>query len=430
MMLPAIRATLLLALATSLASCQKRAEPVPTPTQDQWRRVQEAMFDEAPTVAHPIDAVFGEMVRLIGWEVEPTSLEVGERFTLRLYWEVLQPTSRRWHIFVHLDGEGRQNLDHEAIHNGYPSVYWSPGEIFVDEVRGELDPRVGNGTIRLYAGLFAGDDRMPISRAGEGVVEADGRLFIGTVDSAWKPVEYRVRRASGTIRIDGQLDEPAWRRAPQTEKWVNPSDGSEAALETWARVLWDDEALYVGIYAEDSAISATMTERDQHLWEEEVVEIYLDPGNDGRNYLELQINPNNAVFDAVFARATQRDVESASRFTLEGLESAVHIDGTLNDDSDTDRSWTAEVRIPWTSLPDIEEHLPIANNAQIRANFYRYDRSRGATATHFAWSPVGPGSFHQPERFGTLIFTGAPRRVVRVNDETPPATPEGSGETP
>lgn len=432
-------ACLLLCAGSTLAvgGCQQRRDPTPTLTQDQWRRVQENLLETAPSPQFPVDAVFGEQVRLIGWDMEEGSVAAGERFAMTFYWEVLQANpNERWQIFVHLDGSGRQNLDHDAIGGIYPSVYWQTGQIIQDRVEGELSNALGDGTIEVFVGLFRENDRLEVSRAGLGTVADDGRLGVGSFSATWNPPDYSIRRATGAITIDGALDEPAWRRAPQTSRWVNPNDGAATPLESWAKLLWDDEYLYVGMYAEDPDIAAAMTDRDQNLWEEEeVLEIYIDTGGDGRNYLEFQINPQNAVFDARFPRPTNRDLEPARAWNLEALETAVAIDGVLNDASEPDRSWTAEVRIPWTSLPDADQVLPLENGREFRLNFYRYDRSTGRPTTYYAWSPIGGGSFHKPERFGVARLQGNPRRraIEPAPDGAtgivvqPPAATEGSG---
>jgi hypothetical protein len=394
-------------LALVLVGCQRIQEPIPTLTQDQWRRVNENILTEAPDVAHPIDAVFGEKFRLIGWEMEPESIEAGDEFTIVFYWEVLQTTTDRWHIFVHMDSGMRQNLDHEAMANAYPTVYWEQGQIIRDEVSATLNERTQDGDVRLYMGFYRGDDRLPVSRAGEGRLEEDGRLYIGQFSASSDP--YEIRRFTGEFTADGQLDEVAWRRAEQTTDWGQANSGEEMPLESWAKVMWDSEYLYVAMHAEDPDIFATMVGRDEELWNEEVLEFYWDGARSGRDYLEFQVNPLGTVFDANFPQHTNRDWPVSAQWNLEGLEIAVAVDGTLDNREDEDRSWTAEMRIPLTSLPSMPS-IPPENGDRVRLNFYRYDRSGSDNATtYYGWSPVVSGSFHQPERFGEAVFRGHAR---------------------
>lgn len=414
------------------AACQKREEPVPSLTQDQWRRVNENLLDEEPEVSHPVDAVFEESVRLIGWNIEPQSVEAGEDFEITFYWEVLEELDDRWHIFVHLDANMRQNLDHEAVQNIYPTVYWEQGQIIQDSVRATLSDGVAADEIAVFIGFWRGEDRMTVNRAGAGTLEEDGRLRIGSFDVAREV--YPIRRATGRMRIDGRMTEAAWRRAEQTDLWVQPSDGSDTELESWGKILWDDEHLYVGMYAEDPDILAEIATRDGHLWEEnEVLEFYFDGMSNGQDYLELQINPHGAVFDAQFPRPTGRNLEEAIRFDLRGIEAEVYIDGSLNGEGDDD-FWSAELKIPLESLTPMP-NVPPNNGDQVRINFYRFDTSSDDSVRAFAWSPNMGGSFHQPDRFALAAFEGAPanRPPPRPDRRSPvegsgAGAPEGSGE--
>lgn len=71
----------------ALASCQRRGEPVPTLTQEQWARVQENFLKVAPAPQHPVGAVFGGKFKLIGWELSPAAPQIDEEVKLTLIWE-------------------------------------------------------------------------------------------------------------------------------------------------------------------------------------------------------------------------------------------------------------------------------------------------------------------------------------------------------
>lgn len=418
---PLVAAPLLVA---ALPACQRIEPPVPTPTADQWRRVTEQILDEAPTPMFASGAVFGDRVRLIGWDAEPAEVELGEDVTLTFYWEVLQPFDQRWWIFVHLDSANRQNLDHEAIDDLYPTLYWEPGQIIVDTVETTVGTDTPPGPLRLFVGFFRGEDRMPVTSPGESTLQDDGRLDVGTFEVSWTAPTYMIRRASDAIRIDGRGSDRAWTRAQRTGNWVSPVDGQDVdGVRSWGKMLWDDEALYVLMDARDDDVWATLTNRDANLWDEEVLELYLDPGNDGRDYLELQINPLNAIFDAHFVDPNNRDLETARAFNIPGIETAVYVNGDVSNRDDRDRSWTAEVRIPLDSVPGLREATH--EGGVMGGNFYRYDRPADGEARTVAWSPVGGGTFHNPSRFGVVRFEAAPEAP-----EGSGAAAEGSADTP
>lgn len=403
------------ALLLSIVGCQRIEEPTPTPTTDQWRRVQENLIDEAPAVEHEVGATFAEGIRLIGWDVEPDSVEVGEEATFTFYWEALEEVEDRWYIFVHLDSNTRQNLDHEAIDGLYPTVYWKPGDIIRDSITTTLSNDVTTEDVGVLIGFWRDDDRMEVSEPGQARVEEDGRLHVGSISASWTAPSYVIRRTTGAIDIDGRPGDRAWQRAARTPHWVHPNTGDDVSgVNTWAKLLWDDEFLYVLMNARDTDVWATIDTRDGDLWTEEVLELYLDARADGRDYLEMQINPLNTVFDAVFPQATGRDLESARAVDVAGLESAVWVSGSIDDREDRDRSWTAELRIPLAEIPGLA--LPIGAQTELALNFYRYDRDTDGEVQTAAWSSIGGGSFHNPARFGTATF------------EPPPPDQTGSGD--
>ncbi|WP_437876370.1 carbohydrate-binding family 9-like protein [Sorangium sp. So ce513] len=226
--------------------------------------------------------------------------------------------------------------------------------------------------------------------------------------------ELAVRKlAPGTaIAIDGRLDEPAWQAAARTGPFVNVSTGREdRSLPTQgeARLLWDDTFLYVGFDVSDRTITGGFPEdaRDPHLWERDTVEVMIDPDGDGDNkdYYEIQINPQNLVFDSQFDDYNAPRGGPSGPFGHQewsaGLTSAVVLRGTIDDDSDEDRGYVVEAKIPWSSFAKAKAAPPSPGDAW-RMNFYAMQNNGGA-----AWSPIlGEGNFHRARRFGRVRFVG------------------------
>ena len=407
-------------------SCQRRGEPIPTLTQEQWSRVQENFVTGLPSGATPINAVFGSNFKLLGWQITPPDPRLGSKVKVSLYWECLETTETPWRIFLHLDGSSRQNLDHDAVGNAFPTARWQKGNILRDDVEAKVDAATGD--ITLFAGFFKGSERLAVTDPGTGKLEADGRLRIGSFTPVWEPPTLEIKRVTAPLVIDGRVSDRAWNSAAQTPLWRDPVSGDEVSgLDSWAKLLWDDQYLYVAFSGRDTDVWANLTDRDANLWEEEVFELFIDAGRNGTNYLEFQINPANTVFDAVFADARNRKLDEAKARNIEGLESAVYVNGTLNKRDDTDRAWTAEVRIPLAAIPSLG-NLPPRDGDTMRVNFYRYDRGAGDDATTLAWSAVGAGTFHNPERFGVATFVGAgtPLMPGMADGSGAPAA-EGSG---
>ena len=377
-------------------------------TGEQWRRVQQHLLDEAPPMRFPVDAVFDERIRLLGWTVDREQVEPGDEIKLTFYWEALTEITEPWMIFLHLEHRQRQTVDHHAIEGALPTNQWPVGKIIQDEVRVTLRSTFAPGELQIYTGFFRGETRLRVSREGAARLTEDGRLRVGGLNVHWEPPTYQIRYTPRAPQLTGRGDDPMWRRAPRSELFVHPTSGEPVPhLDTTFQALWDEHYLYVFMTGKDTDVWSTITERDGNLWDEEVMEVYLDPGGQGRDYVELQINPLNTQFDALFPRATNRDLERARAWTLEGWETHVHVQGTLNDPSQADEGWSVEMRIPWASLPNVEA-VPPHQGVTLRANFYRYDRTRDGGVQTLAWSPVGGGSFHQPDRFGRLVLRGGP----------------------
>ena len=211
---------------------------------------------------------------------------------------------------------------------------------------------------------------------------------------------YEVLRASSPIRVDGRLDEPSWRAAPGVGPFVRNRDAAPVPNGTEAKVLYDDRFLYFSFRSEDENIWATMRRRDQHLWEEEVVEVFLQADPRVPHYIELEVNPLGTLLDIyLIDRRKHLPYES---WNSAGLRWAVRVDGKV-DGRASDRGWTCEIALP---LEDVvtAPHLPPLPGERWRMNLYRVE-SRPAPLG-LAWSPTMEGDFHIPSMFGEIIFSG------------------------
>jgi hypothetical protein len=211
--------------------------------------------------------------------------------------------------------------------------------------------------------------------------------------------DYVVHRAAGRIVIDGVLAEASWDRAEPAGPFVRSLDGKPCGVQTIARLLWDDDSLYVAFHVEDPDISTPFSGDDEPLYTSNVVEIFLNPSGDLSRYDEIELAPSNALFDASFTGRRQgMDLTWSSR-----ARHAVHLDGTLNDPRDVDRGWTAELAIPFAALTGMPARRPRRGD-RWRFNLYRLRQSPGQTAEGQAYSPPMVGDFHAVDRFATMRF--------------------------
>lgn len=176
----------------------------------------------------------------------------------------------------------------------------------------------------------------------------------------------------------------------------------EARWSTRVRIAWSDVGLHVGFTCEDGDIWGGYRGRDEPLWEEEAVEVFLSPGPESPvRYLEFEFNPFGAVFDAMVdnPRGDRSAMHVRPEWNCEGLRSVARIDTER-------RQWHVDALLPWTGI-----HAGPVPPAVWRANFFRIERPRNAPGEFSAWScPLtDPPDFHRPERFGLLRLAPAPR---------------------
>lgn len=212
--------------------------------------------------------------------------------------------------------------------------------------------------------------------------------------------ELHVHRAASAPHIDGELSE--WSEAVRTETFVNTMDGAHESLAPSARMMWDERALYLAFEVEDRFLRASGQQRDDHLWEEDCVELMLDPDGDEQRYLELQVSPGNVVFDTWFD--TYRAPQPFGHVTwTSGLESAVRVHGVVGDD-EADDGYDVEIAIPWTAFTVAgRDGSPPEEGETFRIQLYVLDtREEGQWGV--GWSAPLVGDFHVPSRFGRVVF--------------------------
>jgi len=225
---------------------------------------------------------------------------------------------------------------------------------------------------------------------------------------ALKQVSVKKLPSGEVITIDGVLSEGAWKGAAGTGAFVDVGSGLPNAripVQGNVRLLWDDTFLYAGFEVKDAQIRGGFAEdaKDPHLWDRDTVEMMIDPDGDGDNkdYYEIQVNPQNLVFDTQydgynFPNGNGRGPYGHEEWSA-GLTSAVKLAGTMDNDSDDDEGYTVEVKVPWASFAKAKRSPPAVGDVW-RMNFYAMQNNGGVS-----WSPIlGQGNFHRASRFGRV----------------------------
>lgn len=220
-----------------------------------------------------------------------------------------------------------------------------------------------------------------------------------------QPHHYVCYRTSETLKIDGIADEPAWQKAQPTEAFADISgEGFPTPIyETRAKMLWDDDFLYVSAELEEPNIIAKLSQRDTIIYYDNDFEVFIDPDGDCQNYFEIENNARGVIFDLMLDRPYRCSGNFLLQWDCPGLQLAVHHNGTLNQPSDKDRSWTVEMAIPRQAVTLNFNNLLKAGNCW-RINFSRVQWLK-KPEENWVWVPTGKIDMHMPDRWGYLYFS-------------------------
>lgn len=193
------------------------------------------------------------------------------------------------------------------------------------------------------------------------------------------------RIAGSAPVIDGRLDEAEWARATIATRFIqsSPYAGAESTLQTEARVLYDQDALYIGMRMHESnpgMIVAPLVRRDDETncdW----AFVEMDSRHDFKSGFSLGLNPRGVQADGMWLNDVLYDS------TWDGVwEGASTIDA---------QGWSAEFRIAFSQLP----YTPQANEVTWGINFYRYSPRHGESSV---WAPRVPWIAGIVSRFNEL----------------------------
>jgi hypothetical protein len=215
--------------------------------------------------------------------------------------------------------------------------------------------------------------------------------------------------------IDGRLDEPAWRQAPVATGFTQnrPRPGAPSVLRSEARVLVDDEAIYVGLTyfdPEPAKILAPLARRDDETISDWAF-VEIDSRHDRRSGFSFGVNPRGVQVDGLWTDDVVYDPswnavwEGAARVTADG--------------------WTVEVRIPFSQLAFSLPSAESSGEMIWGINFYRNSPARGESSN---WSPRYPGLGGVVSRFNDLHLP-APSRIHRF-EATPYTAPRLGNDGP
>lgn len=204
------------------------------------------------------------------------------------------------------------------------------------------------------------------------------------------PVERSTSYCCESLRSVAQSGFPStadWERCVPVEL-VDTVTGRPPHQSTEVRFGWSPKYLHIRFICQDDHVVSDFTERDQPLYEQDVVELFIDEQGDGRNYIELEVSPHNVIFDALIHNNSEgSELKADKTWQLEGLQTAVEVDRQGH-------------RVYVIHIPASNFKSPLTKGVCWRVNVYRIDENMQGDREYQAWQPTGAVNFHLPARFG------------------------------
>ncbi len=192
--------------------------------------------------------------------------------------------------------------------------------------------------------------------------------------------------------MDGRLDDPVWSEAPAADGFVvsEPAFGQPASQDTRVRVVYTDEAIYVGayLYDEPDLVRRQLTERDNELGQDtDKFAVGIDTYRDRQNAFMFVVTPPNVQSDL---RVSSGTANSEAGTNFDPNWDAVWDSRTAL----TGEGWCVEMRIPFSAI-----RFPEAEVQTWGINFWRYIRRLNE---YDYWNPLNPGEAGFVNQFGDL----------------------------
>ena len=236
--------------------------------------------------------------------------------------------------------------------------------------------------------------------------------------------EYNCYRAFGFVNIDGDVYDSVWKTVPWSDFFndIEHPLKPEPYLQTRMKMLWDDNYLYIAAELEEDNIWASLYKHDQIIYYDNDFEVFIDPGGEGKNYFEIEVNAFETILDLFLEKPYHMGGKADLDWDAEGLKKAVKHYGVVNDTAIDDIKWTVELAIPWTCYHSRDTSVKIPENDEVwRINFSRVhwetefrdgkyqkikDSVTGRTLPEYnwTWSSQGVINMHVPEMWGKVVF--------------------------
>mgnify|MGYP001545282752 CR=1 FL=1 len=236
-----------------------------------------------------------------------------------------------------------------------------------------------------------------------------------------RPQSYVAHKTLSPLKIDGLANESDWQKTAWTKNFIDIEGKVTPTYQTRAKMLWDESHFYIFVELEEPHVWATLKQNDTIVYYNNDFEVFVDPDGDTHNYYEMEMNALNTIWDMLLTRPYRGGNESINDFDMKGMKTAIHVDGTLNDPTDTDKGWSIEIAIPWSTFKTGYFHDVVPENDFWRVDFSRvnwnfelidgvYHRKKDKNGKYlheynWVWSPNGVINMHEPEKWAYVFFS-------------------------
>jgi len=205
---------------------------------------------------------------------------------------------------------------------------------------------------------------------------------------------YIIRKLHGNMAIDGNVEKEQWKDVEEA-KLCDAVTGGPPRQATSFKLMWDNDFLYVAFKCSDTHVNAAMKDFDDLLYNEEVVELFIDDNCDLKGYIEIVVNPLNAVLHYFILNDLKGRFQSYARLQNNIISSVKH-------DKENGVVYY-EIAVPMREFVTAP-NIPPKEGDRWLINVYRIDRPSSEDVEYSAWSGTGVPNFHVPESFGEVIF--------------------------
>ena len=213
-----------------------------------------------------------------------------------------------------------------------------------------------------------------------------------------------IRARKGKLKIDGKLDEAAWKRATAIPIQYSNLDKVDYPTAT-AQLLWDSSYLYAGFTVLDRNIIAPDIARDGPVWSSDCVELFLMPEMRTGKYWEINISPTGSLLDYFSTKHfDQWGEDTRTDATLEGLLIGRTVRGTPNREGDRDEGYTVEVAVPLGQLPNFSRGAIEGKHIYALLGWVNRDDATSTRTVSLAHVPY-VAWFHNIWVYQPLVFT-------------------------